>query len=84
MDYKGIYSIISESTFSLSSGSKMAMKKLTVAMTKEMFSELDQERKERRLASVAEVARVILGQYLREKNIERGLATIERLGDTSS
>ncbi len=62
----------------------MAMKKVTVAMTKEMFSELDQERKERRLASVAEVARVILGQHLREKNIERGLATIERLGNTSS
>jgi metal-responsive CopG/Arc/MetJ family transcriptional regulator len=42
----------------------MAMKKLTVAMTDEMYNELDNERKKRRLATVAETARVVIGDYL--------------------
>ena len=42
----------------------MAMKKLTVAMTDEMYDELDNERKRRRLATVAETARVVIGDYL--------------------
>jgi Arc/MetJ-type ribon-helix-helix transcriptional regulator len=43
------------------------MKKVTVAMTDEMVRDLEKERKERRLASVAEVARVIIGDYLASK-----------------
>jgi len=46
----------------------MAMKKVTVAMTDEMFRDLEKERKDRRLASVAEVARVVIGEYLANKN----------------
>jgi metal-responsive CopG/Arc/MetJ family transcriptional regulator len=42
----------------------MAMKKLTVAMTDEMYNELDNERKRRRLGTVAETARVVIGDYL--------------------
>lgn len=45
----------------------MAMKKVTVAMTKEMLADLEEERKKRRLASVAETARVIIGEYLSRK-----------------
>jgi hypothetical protein len=42
----------------------MAMKKITVAMTEEMFNALDNERNKRRLATVAETARVVIGDYL--------------------
>jgi metal-responsive CopG/Arc/MetJ family transcriptional regulator len=42
----------------------MAMKKVTVAMTDEMYDELDNERKKRRLATGAETARVVIGDYL--------------------
>lgn len=42
----------------------MAMKKVTVAMTEEMYQDLEKERKKRRLASVAEAARVVIGEYL--------------------
>jgi Arc/MetJ-type ribon-helix-helix transcriptional regulator len=45
----------------------MAMKKVSLAMTEEMYNDLEEERKKRRLASVAEVARVILGDYLKSK-----------------
>jgi len=45
----------------------MAMKKVTVAMTEEMVRDLERERKERRLASIAEAARVIIGEYLAHK-----------------
>jgi Arc/MetJ-type ribon-helix-helix transcriptional regulator len=45
----------------------MAMKKVTVAMTDEMVRDLEKERKDRRLASVAEAARVIIGEYLSKK-----------------
>ena len=40
------------------------MKKVTVAMTEEMYSDLEHERQRRRLASVAEAARVVIGDYL--------------------
>jgi len=33
-------------------------------MTDEMYDELDNERKKRRLATVAETARVVIGDYL--------------------
>jgi Arc/MetJ-type ribon-helix-helix transcriptional regulator len=46
----------------------MAMKKVTVAMTDEMYDDLEKERKQRRLASVAEAARVVIGEYLRQKD----------------
>jgi Arc/MetJ-type ribon-helix-helix transcriptional regulator len=45
-----------------------AMKKITVAMTEEMVADLEKERKERRLASVAETTRVVVGDYLAKKN----------------
>ena len=45
----------------------MAMRKVTVAMTEEMYSDLEVERKARRLSSVAESARVVIGEYLRKK-----------------
>jgi Arc/MetJ-type ribon-helix-helix transcriptional regulator len=46
----------------------MAMKKVTVAMTEEMVRDLEEERKKRRLSSVAETARVIIGEYLSRRN----------------
>jgi hypothetical protein len=48
----------------------MAMRKVTVAMTEEMYDDLEKERKNRRLASVAESARVVIGEYLRQKDIK--------------
>lgn len=33
-------------------------------MTEEMYNDLDNERKKRRLATVAETARVVIGDYL--------------------
>ena len=45
-------------------GYSMAMLKVTVAMTEEMYKDLEGERKKRRLASVAEAARVVIGDYL--------------------
>jgi hypothetical protein len=42
----------------------MAMRKITLAMTDEMYNDLDNERKKRRLATVAETARVVIGDYL--------------------
>lgn len=44
------------------------MRKVTVAMTDEMFKDLEKERSSRRLASVAEAARVVIGEYLRTKD----------------
>jgi metal-responsive CopG/Arc/MetJ family transcriptional regulator len=46
----------------------MAMKKVTVAMTDEMYNDLDIERKKRRLATVAETARTVIGEYLAERD----------------
>ena len=46
----------------------MAMKKVTVAMTDDMYDDLEKERKQRRLSSVAEAARVVIGEYLRAKD----------------
>ena len=54
--------------YSIAGTPYMAMKKVTVAMTDEMVRDLERERKERRLASVAEVARVIIGDYLANKS----------------
>ena len=45
----------------------MAMRKLTLAVTEEMYADLEKERRERRLASVAEAARVVIGDYLMRK-----------------
>ena len=42
----------------------MAMRKVTVAMTEQMYKDLENERKKKRLASVAEAARVVIGEYL--------------------
>jgi hypothetical protein len=40
------------------------MKKVTVAMTDEMYKDLEMIRKQKRLSSVAETARVVIGDYL--------------------
>jgi len=45
------------------------MKKVTVAMTDEMVNDLEQERKKRRLSSIAETARVIIGEYLSKHEV---------------
>ena len=47
------------------------MKKVTVAMTEEMYRDLEKERKERRLASVAEATRVVIGEYLSKKSQDK-------------
>jgi Arc/MetJ-type ribon-helix-helix transcriptional regulator len=49
----------------------MAMKKVTLAMTEEMYNDLEEERQKRRLASVAEVARVVIGDYLYRRRNEK-------------
>jgi hypothetical protein len=49
----------------------MAMKKVTLAMTEEMYNDLEEERQRRRLASVAEVARVVIGDYLSRRGNEK-------------
>lgn len=46
----------------------MAMKKVTVAMTEEMYKDLQKETKKRRLASVAETTRVVVGEYLSHRD----------------
>lgn len=46
----------------------MAMKKVTLAMTDEMYDDMEKERKARRLSSVAEAARAVIGEYLRAKD----------------
>jgi len=42
----------------------MAMKKIMVSMTQEMVDALEEERKKRKLSSIPEVVRQILGEYL--------------------
>jgi hypothetical protein len=44
------------------------MKKVTVSMTEEMVKDSEEERKKRRLATIAETARVIIGEYLKERD----------------
>jgi Arc/MetJ-type ribon-helix-helix transcriptional regulator len=46
----------------------MAMRKVTVAMTDQMYKDLEKETKKRRLASVAETTRVLIGEYLWHNN----------------
>jgi Arc/MetJ-type ribon-helix-helix transcriptional regulator len=46
----------------------MAMKKITLSMTDEMYDDLEEERKKRRLSSVAEAARVVIGDYLSKRD----------------
>jgi Arc/MetJ-type ribon-helix-helix transcriptional regulator len=48
----------------------MPMKKITLSMTEEMYRDLEEERKKRRLASVAEAARVVIGDYLSKRSLE--------------
>ena len=45
----------------------MPMKKIMVAMTKEMIDALEEERLRRKLASIPEVVRQILGEYLAKR-----------------
>jgi hypothetical protein len=42
----------------------MALKKITLSMTDEMYDELEKERKRRRLPTIAETARVVIGEFL--------------------
>lgn len=46
----------------------MAMKKVTLAMTDDMFNDLEKERKKKRLSTVAETARVVIGEYLSRRD----------------
>ena len=46
---------------------KKATPKITVAMTEEMLKDLEEERKKRRIATVPEVVRNIVGEYLKAK-----------------
>ena len=46
----------------------MPMEKVMISMTKEMKQILEQERKKRLLDSIPETVRVILSEYLSEKN----------------
>ena len=41
--------------------------KITVAMTEEMMEGLEEERKERRIATIPEVVRIIVSEYMRAK-----------------
>lgn len=46
----------------------MAMKKVTVSMTDEMYNDLEEIRKQKRLATVAETARIVIGEYLAQSD----------------
>jgi Arc/MetJ-type ribon-helix-helix transcriptional regulator len=46
---------------------KQATPKITVAMTPEMLKDLEEERKSRRIATVPEVVRIIVSEYLKAK-----------------
>jgi metal-responsive CopG/Arc/MetJ family transcriptional regulator len=46
----------------------MPMKKQMVSMTKEMLEALEEERKNRKLPSIPEVVRQILGEYFKAKS----------------
>ncbi len=43
-------------------------RKITVAMTDEMIQALDQEREVRRIATVPEVVRIIVSEFLKAKD----------------
>jgi hypothetical protein len=44
----------------------MAMKKITLSMTDEMYDAIEKERKVRKLETVPEAARAILSDYFRK------------------
>jgi len=44
------------------------MKKIMVSMTQEMVDALEKERKKRKIASIPEVVRQILGEHLAQMN----------------
>ena len=46
----------------------VAMKKVMVSMTEEMVKALEQERKVRKIATVPEVVRIIVSDYLKVKS----------------
>lgn len=45
------------------------MRKIMVSMTEEMVKALDQERKARKLDSVPEAVRSVLGEYFKAKTV---------------
>lgn len=45
----------------------MAMRKVTLAMTEEMYDGLEKERKMRRLETIPETARAILSEFFRDR-----------------
>lgn len=47
---------------------KKTTPKITVAMTEDMVKDLEEERKLRRIATVPEVVRIIVSEYLRAKD----------------
>lgn len=48
----------------------MGMKKVTVAITEDMESALEKERKKRLLDSIPETIRMILSDYLSQQRVE--------------
>ena len=51
----------------IGSVSNLAMNKIMVAMSGEMVKALEQERKARRLESIPETVRAVLGEYFKTK-----------------
>jgi|GEM_PF-824945 hypothetical protein len=49
--------------------SNLAMNKIMVAMSDEMVKALDQERKARKLESIPEAVRAVLGEYFKTKQL---------------
>jgi hypothetical protein len=48
----------------------MSMKKMTVAITEDMESALEKERKKRLLDTIPETIRMILSEYLSQNRVE--------------
>lgn len=48
----------------------MGMKRFMLSITEEMEKALEKERKKRMLSSIPEAARVVIGEYLAEKQKE--------------
>jgi len=49
----------------------MAMQKIMVSMSDEMVKALEEERKDRKLETIPEAVRSVLGEYFKEKLLPR-------------
>lgn len=48
----------------------MAMKKIALSLSTEMYTALEEERKARKLETIPEVVRSVLGEYFKQKEVE--------------